>query len=354
MSKNTLTRRTVLRALGILGLGAALPLPALAAAPAPAIRMADVARTADKRYKMSETRLLMGTFVAVTLLHESKDGAAQAMDRAFGEIERLSAVFDRHRPDTPVAELNRGGRLTDVAPELRAVMNKAVDFGRLSSGAFNVTVLPVVELFRSHANPGGRMELSERELSEALELVHLPSVRMTKREIRFDRPGMGVTLDGIGKGFIVDAASDVLARHGAADHLINAGGDMRARGERAPGQPWKVAVEDPHQRGDYPAVLHLRDAAVATSGGYEVFFDADHRHHHIIDPRTAHSPNQSVSVTVTAPTVMEADALATSVFVMAPKKGVRFVDQLPGKECLLLGKSGAKVTSTHWNAMVSA
>lgn len=350
MSIKTIDRRGFLKTLGVLGLGAAVaPTPALAA-----VRMADVKRMADKRFKVSETRFLMGTYVAVTALHESKHAGQEAIGRAFEEIERLSAIFDRHKGDTPVAELNRTGRLTDVAPELRAVMARAKDLSALSGGSFDATVLPLVDLLKKHANPQGGIDLPDYELAESLELVDSTAVHLSDNEIRLGKQGMRVTFDGIGKGYIVDRASDVLAAHGVANHLVNAGGDIRARGERAPGHPWMVAIEDPARKGRYPAVIKLRDAAVATSGGYEVFYDARQAHHHVVDPQTAHSPTQSVSVSVTAPTVMEADALATAAFVMAPKAGVRLVDELPGHECLVVGKSGARVTSRHWNNAVKA
>lgn len=350
MSSKTYNRRGFIKALGILGLGAAVaPVPAMAA-----VRMADVKRLGDKRFKVSETRFLMGTYVAMTALHESKHAAEQAVGRAFDEIERLCAIFDRHQGNTPVAELNRTGRLTDVAPELHAVMEQARQLTALSGGAFDPTVLPLVELLKRSANPQGRIDIADNELAESLELVDSTAVHLSEREIRFDKQGMGVTFDGIGKGYIVDRASDMLAANGVANHLVNAGGDIRARGERAPGHPWMVAIEDPARKGRYPAVIKLKDAAVATSGGYEVFYDARQAHHHVVDPKTAHCPTQSISVSVTAHTVMEADALATAAFVMAPKAGAAMIDEMPGRECLIVGSSGATVVSRHWNNSVKA
>jgi len=347
MQNKRFTRRAFMRSLGIVGLGAALtPAPVAAA-----VRMTDSRKLSDNRFEVCETRFLMGTFVAITALHESRDAAKEATARAFGEIERLSAIFDRHKGDTPVSVLNATGRLSDVAPELRSVMEKAVIFNRRSGGAFDSTVLPLVEMLKGHADADGRIDLSEKDMKDALGLVDTEAVRISDNGIRFDKQGMGVTLDGIGKGYIVDRASDVLAANGVVDHLVNAGGDIRARGERAPGKAWKIAIEDPAGKGGYPSVIHLRDAAVATSGGYEVYYDANRTHHHVINPRTAHSPTQSVSVSVTAPTVMQADALSTSAFVMPPKDGVHFVDAQPGSDCLIVGKSGANVTTRRWSRL---
>lgn len=341
----TLSRRDFVRALGLLGLGAACaPAPALAA-----VGLTETRRLPGNRYKVSESRFLMGTFVAIAAVGPSRTMAEHAIGLAYEEIERLSAVLDRHRDDTPVSRLNAEGVLRDAPADLRRVVAGAQQYARLTNGAYDATVLPVVRLLKERANPAGRMDVDRAELRAALALVDSDAVRLSGRDIRLDRQGMGLTLDGMGKGYIVDRASEILSANGAPDHLINAGGDMRARGERAPGRPWTVAVEDPRGRGDYPAVVHLRDAAIATSGGYEARFDASGSHHHVIDPQTALSPTRSLGVSVVAPTVMQADALSTAVFVLPPAEGVRLVNGLTDTECLILGNTGATARSDNWN-----
>ncbi|CCO25489.1 FAD:protein FMN transferase [Maridesulfovibrio hydrothermalis] len=348
MSIKSFNRRSFMKALAATGIGAALVSTPVAAA----MRIADAIRLGDKRFKLSETRFLMGTYVSITAIHESKDGAEQAIINAFSEVERLSAIFDRHWKGTPVHHLNETGRLTDAAPELVTVLKNAQDFYQRSNGAFDATVLPVVEMLKKNADPGGQINLSRSDIDDALALVDSASLHVSANEISFAKQGMGLTLDGIGKGFIVDRASDILTENGVENHLINAGGDIRARGERAAGQPWVIAIEDPAKKGRYPAVLQLKDAAVATSGGYEIYFDADRSFHHVVNPRTAMSPCKSISVSVTAPTVMEADALSTSAFVMSPKDGVAFVNGLENSECLILGSSGARLCSGGWEKFV--
>lgn len=347
MSNHTHSRRAFLRTLGLIGLGAACaPSPALAA-----VGLTDERILPGNRHKIAENRFLMGTFVAITAVSESRTRAEHAIGLAFEEMERLTAIFDRHRTDTPMSRLNEAGVLRGADPELCAVVNEASRYARLSGGAYDATVLPVIRLLRSKANPVGRMDIDRSELRAALELVDSDAVRVSGNDIRLGRQGMGLTLDGMSKGYIVDRASEVLAAAGMTNHLINAGGDMRASGERAPGKPWTVAVEDPNGRGEYPALVHLRDAAIATSGGYEARFDTSGSHHHVIDPRTAMSPTRSVSVTVVAPTVMQADVLSTTAFVLPPKEGARLVDSLPRSACLVIGNSGARTTSPGWKRL---
>jgi thiamine biosynthesis lipoprotein len=193
---------------------------------------------------------------------------------------------------------------------------------------------------------------SESEIRDVLALVGAHHVTASEREIRFDRPGMGITLDGIAKGYIVDAMAGILARGAGAvrGFLINAGGDIRTAGAGENGRPWTVAVWDPRSSGDFPDIIHLTGAAVATSGGYEIYFDPDRRFHHIVDPATGRSPNRCASASVIAPTAMAADALATAVFVMDPAAGVALVESLPGCDCLILDHDGRARRSTGWRS----
>jgi thiamine biosynthesis lipoprotein len=149
----------------------------------------------------------------------------------------------------------------------------------------------------------------------------------------------------------VDRASHLLTTHGIKNHLINAGGDIRTSGSRKEGKPWTVAIEDPRKKQQFPDIIHLTDGAVATSGNYEIYFDRERMFHHIVDPFTGHSPLLATSVSVVAPTVMDADALSTSVFVLDPSRGTRFVDSLPNCECFIVTKAGEKFKSQGWKSV---
>ncbi|MEW5773403.1 MAG: FAD:protein FMN transferase [Thermodesulfobacteriota bacterium] len=335
------TRREFLRSCGLLGLG----LAAAGAAPAAASAAARMGRDGQT---VSRTLPLMGTFVTLTAVHESRDLAEEAVGRAFAEMERLCAVFDRHRGDTAVSVLNRDGRLSGAPAELSAVVERSLSLHSLSGGAFDPSVAPLVDTLRNRAAAGKGLDLSRAELAELLALVDARQIRMDGDRLALGKAGMALTLDGIAKGYIADRASAVLTSCGAVNHLVNAGGDIRAAGEKAPGKAWTVAVEDPAKAGQYPAVVSLKDGAVATSGSYEVYFDRNRAHHHVVAPASGVSPHEVVSCTVKAPTVMEADALATAVMVLGARQGLAFVDSLPGRECLLVTATGAQLASRFW------
>ncbi|MBG0777667.1 MAG: FAD:protein FMN transferase [Desulfovibrionaceae bacterium] len=345
MNKNT-SRRAFLKACGMMGAG----LAAGAVVPAVVPTAARAARLGAAGYTVAHTRVQMGTFVTITAIDPSMDRAEEAVSRAFAEIDRLTAVFNRYDAATPVSHLNRTGALTDVAPEMAEVMARAARMYSISDANFDVTVAPVVDLMQARSNPDGSLNLSGAEMKEALALVDGAAVRVARNRISFDRAGMAVTLDGIAKGYIVDRASDVLAACGVRHSMVNAGGDIRLRGGRAEGTPWAVAVEDPEKHGHYPARIRIFDGAIATSGNYEVFFDRQKIHHHVVVPGSGICPRNEVSVSVTAPTVMQADALSTTTMVMGVRAGVGFIDALPGAECLVVTRTGANVASRGWNA----
>ncbi|MGH7701331.1 MAG: FAD:protein FMN transferase [Gemmatimonadales bacterium] len=308
-------------------------------------------RRIDRRTVLVTTgRPAMGTLVAVSALDRTPERAEDGIGRAFGEMERLIAIFSRFEEASALTTLNDAGRLDRPPAELAHVVARALRYHAVTGGAFDVTVAPLVNLFRERLGGPRPAAPSDGEIDDALALVGAGHVRASPRDIRFDRAGMGITLDGIAKGSIVDAMADALRGGGIRRFLINAGGDIRTGGAGAGGRPWTIGVRDPRMSGGFPDTIHVMDAAVATSGGYESSFDPERRFHHIVDARTGRSPNRSASVSVVAPTTMAADALATAAFVMEPAAAVALVDSLAGCECLILDPEGHERRSAGWRS----
>ncbi len=337
----TLTsRRDCLKIMGVFGLGMAVSnlLPA-----------SSEAKLSNDLHRVSRTRPLMGTLVNINVVHASPDKAMEAVERGFSRMEELIKVFDRYSTDTPVSWLNHKGQLKDVRPELAAVMSKASYFHFLSKGSFDITVQPLVDLYKESFVKTGRVPSAEK-VKAALALVDADEIRFNKQGIRFLKDGMGITLDGIAKGYIADEAANTLKKIGVQYALINAGGDIRAIGGNGPNKPWKIGITDPWKQKPHVQVVELNNGALATSGNYEVFFDREKLYHHIIDTHTGISPRHIASVTVSAPTVMEADALSTAVFVEGVEKGIQLVDSLPNVEALVITSGKRKLASKGWKA----
>lgn len=307
----------------------------------------------DKRtWRVAWARPAMNTHVAVTALGSSAERLEEAIGRGFAEMDRLIGVLSRHDRASPLAHLNATGRLEGPPPELREVVAAAQTLHGTSAGAFDISVLPLLELFESRLGAKAPAAPSAAEVRETLERVGARHVELSRRRVALGRQGMAITLDGIAKGYIVDAVARVLDRHGVKRYLVDAGGDIRSRGAKEGGAPWTVAVRDPAGGESFPDILALRHGAVATSGTYEVHFDPERAYHHIVDARTGWSPSHSVSVSVLAPAAMAADALATAVLVMEPRAGARFVEGLRDCACLIIDRDGRQHRSRGWRGAV--
>jgi thiamine biosynthesis lipoprotein len=331
----------LLKRSGLLGIAGA-------AAPLLGIERAEALWFNRSQYKVSKTRLAMGTYVAMTAIHPSRDQAEEAFGHAFAEITWLGALLSRHNPDSPLAELNRRGVLTDIPDELAQVISSSLHYHACTNGAFDITVKPLIDLYQQRFEAGTTP--LESEIEQRLASVGIDGLRVENKRLRLARPGMGVTLDGIAKGYIVDRASETLRRHGIVNHLINAGGDIRTAGSAGRDKAWTIAIQDPDKKGAFPAIIRMGDGAVATSGNYEVFYDKEKLFHHIVDGRSGHSPQLSNSVTVTASSVMEADALSTALFVLEPFRGLELAESRPANECLIIERNGGIARSSKWQS----
>lgn len=336
-----INRRDFLRLSGILGIGVAVS----TAVPG----VSEAVRFNSKLYKVSRTRLSMGTFVSITAIHHSKEQADDAIGCAFEEVERLVRELNRFDSGTAIGHLNKEGRLKEISPEIYDVISRALYFNRITNGYFDITVKPIVDLFKERFSKGLRISPDDKELKKALQLVGSSGLELSRTSVFFKKPGMGITLDGIAKGYIVDRASELLSKKGIHNHLINAGGDIRTKGFRKDRRPWKIAIQDPFKKRHYPDVIEMNNGAIATSGNYEVYYDKEKLFHHIVNPRTGLSPTYSSSVSIIANNAMDADAMATGVFVMEPEKGRRLINSIKSYDTLIITKNGSAFKSKGWH-----
>lgn len=289
--------------------------------------------------RRSATRVRMASPVTVTVLHDDAVAADAMVEATFAEMERLETILTRHRPEAPVVRLARDGVLRAAPPELLEVLGRAQEISSITDGAFDVTIAPVLDLFRQRAAAGEGLPTVE-EVDRLLPLVDFRALRVDGRDVAIDRPGMSITLDGIAKGYVVDRAVATLAASGAERVLVNAGGDISTRS--GDGSEWEVAVRDPQDATGALGLLRVKAGGVASSGDYLQSFTLDRSFHHILDPRTGRSPARTSATTVTAPTAMDADALATAAFILGPDAGIDFLEGLAGVEGLIVDKDGSR------------
>jgi len=321
------------------------------------------------RFALALERPGMGTRIGISVRADGSARAEDAAHKAFELMDRLTSLLNRYDPGSALSTLNDHGSLADAPSALVQVVDRALDTGRRTSGAFDPTVAPLVDLFggglprvppndlaaawahEPDDRPVALLAPDPAEVREALALVGAGGVLRDGSRIGFDREGMRLTLDGIAKGWIVDAMAASLEEAGIRDFLVDAGGDIRAAGWPEPGRPWTVAVQDPQKQDRWPDVIGLFRGAIATSGSYEFYFDPERTRHHILAGARGVSPVEASSVTVTAPEAATADALATAVFVLGPTAGLRLIEATAGCECLLIAPDGARHMSTGWTAL---
>ena len=299
---------------------------------------------------LKETRLAMGTYVTITAVHENTALAREAIDAAFREISRVEELMSEFSERSEIYTLNSSsGGWVPLSPDTAFVLERAKHYSEISGGCFDVTVKPLVDLWMVRTRETGR-EPSPGELENVKSLVGWQNIILTENAGRLVRSGMMVTLGGIAKGYAVDRAGAVLLSHGIENFLVNIGGDILAMGTKM-GEPWRVGIQDPRRPGRILETISVENAAIATSGDYErFFFLSGRRVHHIIDPRTGHPADRLMSVTVIAPSCLEADALSTAVFVMGPEDGRELIENL-GLRALLLTPAGERI-EIRWTRSV--
>ncbi len=286
-------------------------------------------------------QLQMGTLVEISVHHSDKALAQSAIGRAFDEISRIEDLMSGHKPDSETSRLNQnaGGEFIKVSPDLLKVLNTGIHWETLSKGALDITLGPVVRLWNFDA--AANAPPSDEILKEALTRTGFQNIEIKDGKIRLTQPGMALELGSIAKGYAVDQAVKVLRENGVHNGLVNAGGDLRAFGTKDGKRPWVVGIQHPRKPQEILATLPIRNGAIATSGDYQRYFVKDGvRYHHILDPATGRPARGVMSFSVTAPTAMQADALATAAFVMGIEKGVKFLKSIPDSGALAVDDAG--------------
>jgi len=289
---------------------------------------------AGERRDFRARQMMMGTFFDIQVVGEDEARATAAMDDAFAEIARVEELLSEWRDTSEISEVNRsaGRRPVVVGPELYTVVERSVWASELTGGAFDVTFAACGGLwsFRDARVPG------DDELAACLGLVGYRNIRLDGEAstIYLPREGMRIGIGGIGKGYGVDRAAELLEARGFSDYIVDGGGDVRLSGGNVH-RPWRVGIAHPRRRGELYGRLTADRGAIVTSGDYEKYFEKDGvLYHHILDPATGQPARRSVAVTVIAPTALDADALATGLFVLGPSEGLALVERLDGVEAL--------------------
>jgi thiamine biosynthesis lipoprotein len=292
------------------------------------------------------TQMVMGTFANITAVAEDQETIARSIEAAYAELAAVDDMMSDYKEDSELSTMNREAfdRPVPVSEAVFEVLQASVAYSRLSGGAFDVTVGPLVQLWRTMEKEGKKP--TDELVAEAKAKVGYEKLILDEQSktVRFAVQGMQLDLGGIAAGYGVDRAIEAMKAAGAAGGLVDVGGDIRCFGT-SPKQTnvWRIGLENPDGDGDILLVLNLSDCAIATSGDYRKFVMLDDkRYSHIINPASGGSASELTSVTVIARTAIETDALSTAVSVMGQAKGLELIESIENTEAIVI-PSGAPV-----------
>jgi thiamine biosynthesis lipoprotein len=297
------------------------------------------AGVALKRYSFEQRH--MGTLFRIILYAPDDDVARRAARAGFARVAELNAVMSDYQPTSELMRLcaKAGGPPVKVSDDLFVVLKRSQEVAARSGGAFDVTVGPVVRLWRRSRRTQVLPDAEKLAAARALVGYKLVVLDEKARTVRLLKAGMQLDLGGIGKGYAADAVLAVLARFGITRALVAAGGDIAVSGPPPGKKGWAVAIAP--LPGESPGgTLTLAHAAVSTSGDAEQFVEIDgRRYSHIVDPRTGIGLVGQMSATVIAPTGTQADSLTKVLAVLGPKRAFPILLAEPGVSARMVRKT---------------
>lgn len=283
----------------------------------------------DQRELIHLSGSTMGTYYSIKLIKQEGLPAATEIQ---AEIDRrLELVNDQMSTYRKHSELSQFNQQTTnepfpVSADTAKVVKEAIRLSKLTDGALDVTVGPIVNLWSF--GPEARPEVipTDEELAARRKIIGIEHLSVDGNNLTKDIPALYVDLSSIAKGFGVDVVADYFNELNVLDYLVEIGGELRLKGVNLEGVPWRIAIEKPTDDGSRAVqeIIEPGDMAVATSGDYRNYFEEDGvRYSHLIDPKTCKPiANHVVSVTVLHPSSMTADALATAFSVMGEEKAL--------------------------------
>jgi thiamine biosynthesis lipoprotein len=259
--------------------------------------------------------------------------ALKLQDKIDLALKQVNQEMSTYIPDSEISLFNQSnaGEVFEISPGFTRVLKESIRLGELSDGKLDITVGPLVNLWGFGPELRPEKVPSESVIATTLARVGLNKLHLVGNQLSKDISNLYVDLSTTAKGYGVDTVAELIEANGIGNYLVEIGGEMRLKGFKHTGELWAIAIEKPilDHSGEHRGVQQIvipKDNAVATSGDYRNYFEADgQRFSHIIDPNTGKPINHNlVSVTVVHPSSMTADGLSTTLMVMGTKQGMEF------------------------------
>lgn len=270
-----------------------------------------------------QTRFTMDTYVTIYAVG-SKKATARSVAMALDRIQEIDTKFNHLNAQSPLYAFNRQGTpITD--PEIIGLIRTGLELSRLTDGAFDMTVTPLLELWGFYS--GDYRIPAPVEIKKLLNVVGYKHLLLQDNRLVKDNPGVKIDLGGIAKGYAIAEAFKVLRAEGIKAALIDTGGDIYALGKKSRKQLWKVGIRNPRGE-DLLGYVEVEDLAVIGSGDYERFFIKDgQRYCHIFNSKTGYPSKGVTGVTIIYSDPVESQVWAKIPFILGPEKGLKLIEQ---------------------------
>lgn len=303
----------------------------------------------------TETKILMDTPVKLTAYGPN---GKKAVEESFQRVEEIDKMASSNISTSDVSMINNasGKNYVKVHPEIIKMIETSIKYSKLSEGAWDITLGPIINLWGIGTDKE-RIPVEE-EIKEKLQLVGYDKISVNEADnsVLLQKQGMVIDLGGIAKGFAADEVLKIYKKYNINSGLINLGSSsIYAVGNNEVGNPWTIGIKHPRNEDSHTFLgrVKISDEALSTSGDYERYFIKDgKRYHHIINPATGYPADNGVmSDTIiingnTPDSNMLADLLTTTAFVLGPEKAIRLINSLPEVSSEITTSDGKIYTSS--------
>jgi len=294
----------------------------------------------------------------ITWYFKNLDDMKTQIEERLDEINRSMSTF---MPDSEISRfnlMNETGKKFNISNDFLEVAHVAKKIHEITKGAWDGTVMPLVELWGFAGSDSDIYEMrtdipDEKKIRKILTEIGFDKIEVSEQGyLKKQQAFVSIDFASIAKGYAVDQTANVIREKGVDDFLVEIGGEVYASGYRLDGRNWRVGVNLPKKDSSQDMVYEVVDItnkALATSGDYRNFFEVNGKYYsHILDPRTGYPvTNGVVSVSIIADTCVFADGLATGILVMGQSKGMELINSLEGVECLLVANEEGKMTNYY-------
>ena len=291
--------------------------------------------------KWTFTQPKMGSPFSVVVYSNDSIEVATTIKKAYLLVDSLNGIYSDYDLQSELSVLSQKGESPKVSNALWDILEKSQYAFSKSNGAFDISIGPVVRLWRKARKL--KQLPSDSAIRNAQQRVGFKFIKMnpSTHEVKLLRNNMQLDLGGIAKGYIAQKVVDFLKNEGLGSSLVDAGGDL-AMGQAPPSKKaWSVGVNIPSSEELLPLYLFLQNTAIATSGDMYQYVEIDGKHYsHIVNPKTGLGLTHQRNVTVIAPDGATADWLATACSVLSIKKAIKLCDSFPNTGLLIVEKKG--------------